>query len=432
MIHIRRLNEKISDSVPSGSDFINKFNSAQTPKAKIAVINSNPPQFLKKYQSDKQLLGLIVDSMIFEGLDKDLSFADIVIRRKIKNPDDDTRSKLRYIHDYLKKYPRSDAGRIFEPLLSATLNGNDIDANTFKKYALLNIQNPKLEIYSKGRELKSISDLQKETTKSVVSTSKYPYKGNHEQQLNYIKNNILSKPKYKTLQGIRPVIIQTILDWGPEESKNRFFHFINKIDFPMMGEKNYKNKMNYLYQLYTQKKLDLNQAYLLNPTLYERNDKEFNVAVRAFELLGNDAEMKKRFRDTSMVNIKEFFNGDKILPTKEILKIIDGWASNGNEFTPEERDKLQNNKKNLLYRLIISDEYTHDELKEIITQNSGLSGNELKELLAKFDKCFTLDQDKKLPDDTIKALKAHKTPFDDENEEQICKELVAVLKTLKV
>jgi hypothetical protein len=432
MIHIRRLNEKISDSVPSGSDFINKFNSAQTPKAKIAVINSNPPQFLKKYQSDKQLLGLIVDSMIFEGLDKDLSFADIVVRRKIKNPDDDTRSKLRYIHDYLKKYPRSDVGRIFEPLLSAEINGKEIDYNTFLKYAQINIKNPNLKIYSTGRELRSLDELQKEATPNKISTTKYPASGNFEQQVTYIKNNILSKPKYKTLQGIRPVIIQTILDWGPNESKNRFFAFINKIDFPMMGEKNYREKMNYLYQKYKKNTLDLSHDYLLNPTLWERNDKEFGATVRAFELCMDESAMKERFKDTSMVDVSKFFNGDKILPLKEILAIIEEWASNENEYSPEERDKMAEKGDNILFQMINDGDYSYDELKQMLTTHSGLNGKDLKDLLDKFDVCFEAESNNKLPPETVRALKAYKEVFDTKDKKQICQAIMSVLETIKL
>lgn len=161
----------------------------------------------------------------------------------------------------------------------------------------------------------------------------------HEQELNFAKD-LLNSPKYRKIYGIRDVLIQSILDFGPDEDRNGFLKFANKIKFEMPQAKEFKQKALYLYGGFKNNKIDLSHEYLTNPSLWKRSYKDFQQAVNAFEICLNPKITKQYLKNPSVIDIEQFIRGNEILPTQELLDIIDSWAK-GNEYTPGER--LQRN-----------------------------------------------------------------------------------------
>ncbi len=79
-------------------------------------------------------------------------------------------------------------------------------------------------------------------------------------------------------------------------------------------------------------------AYLLNPSLYDRSIAEFVYTVKAFETVLDPAKLSKFFHDTNKIDVNEFFDGDSIKPagsandadnTNTIYGVIESWAQGG-------------------------------------------------------------------------------------------------------
>ena len=234
-------------------------------------------------------------------------------------------------------------------------SGKIVSLENLDKYLEIIESHPQISYKNNSGLLIPLNQLNKEATdtdeqdrraENNERQAKFNKAMTHEQELNFAKD-LLNSPKYRKIYGIRDVLIQSILDLGPDEDRNGFLKFANKIKFEMPQAKEFKQKALYLYGGFKNNKIDLSHGYLTNPSLWKRNDKDFQQAVNAFEICLNPKITKQYLKDPSVVDIKQFMKGNEILPTQDLLDIIDGW-SRGNEYTPEERSQRNSNGFTLL------------------------------------------------------------------------------------
>ena len=253
-------------------------------------------------------------------------------------------------------------------------SGKIVSLENLDKYLEIIESHPQISYKNNSGLLIPLNQLNKEATdtdeqdrraENNERQAKFNKAMTHEQELNFAKD-LLNSPKYRKIYGIRDVLIQSILDFGPNENRNGFLKFANKIKFEMPKAREFKQKALYLYGGYKNKRIDLTHEYLTNPTLWNRSDNDFNKAVNAFEICMSPKYVKNYLKDTSVVDINDFFNGDTIKPTKDILNIVDGWAK-GNEYSEDERAQRGSADSTLL-KLIGERKWNKDTFMSAVNQ----------------------------------------------------------------
>lgn len=178
---------------------------------------------------------------------------------------------------------------------------------------------------------------------SMSTIDAYNNLGSQNEQINFLKNNILPHPTFKKLFGIRPIIVKDILKYGLDPKRNPFLNFISNLTIEMPDAATYKQKMQYIYDAYENKQIDLKMPVLNNASLYSRNYKDFQYTLNAFKIFSDPKKVALYFKDTSKADISQFMDGNNIKPAgidgregDTIYNAIEAWASNGNEYTEEE------------------------------------------------------------------------------------------------
>lgn len=160
---------------------------------------------------------------------------------------------------------------------------------------------------------------------------------------NFLKTYILPQKVFRHIFGIRPVVIDCILKYGLDPKRNKFLEFVTSLTIDMPDASTYKQKMLYVYNAWENKKLDLKLSVLNNASLYNRSYKDFQYTLNAFNTFSRKDKASLYFKNTKVVNINEFMNGDIIKPAgidgregDTIYNVIEKWASNGNEYSEDE------------------------------------------------------------------------------------------------
>ena len=178
-----------------------------------------------------------------------------------------------------------------------------------------------------------------------------------DEQINFVKTYLLRGTIFKNFFGIRRVIIASCLDHGIDPKKNIFLDFVAELTKTAVKipNKNDRPKMEYIYNSFKAKKLNLRQPVLkdvlCNPSLYEgRSEKDFKYTVNVFNLLSQPNKAKAYLKNTEVINFDELFEGEgkadlrtSILkpggasgqPGDTIFNVLERWADN-NEYSPEE------------------------------------------------------------------------------------------------
>lgn len=176
-----------------------------------------------------------------------------------------------------------------------------------------------------------------------------------QQQKDFLAKHILPHPIFRNLFGIRPIIIHSMMIAGLDPQRNKFLDFVCKIPFKMPDAKTYKGKMQYLYDSYNNKKIDIKSNILLpilyNESLWSRSLEDFRYTLNAFNMFSQPSLYKSYLKDTNKnvkVSISQFINGDEIKPAgidgrpgDTIYNQIEEWAKD-NEYT---FDEIQANKQ---------------------------------------------------------------------------------------
>ena len=176
-----------------------------------------------------------------------------------------------------------------------------------------------------------------------------------QQQKDFLENHILPHPIFRNLFGITPIIIHSMMIAGLDPQRNKFLDFVCKIPFKMLNAKTYKDKMQYLYDSYNNKKIDIKSNTLLpilyNESLWGRSLEDFRYTLNAFNMFSQPSLYKSYLKDTDKnvkVSISQFMNGDKIKPAgidgssgDTIYNQIEEWSKD-NEYT---FDEIQANKQ---------------------------------------------------------------------------------------
>lgn len=347
-------------------------------KQTIKSIESIIPGF---NEASKEVKQEFWNSLANEGLRKEGTFADFLLTYKFPNKNDRiiqesnfnitpstiTVPKLNTLRKIWKSRPEKMDVIYSHPELYL------VDDKDFNQYINFSYKYPSAQLVnSKNNKLYSLDTLRSQFVTKTEKKSQeqenqdeFSKATTHEQEKEVVKK-ILSQPKYKQIFGIHDVLAQSILDLGATEGKNGFLKLANKLNFPMPKAREFKQKALYLYGGYKNKKIDLTHEYLTNPTLWNRSDNDFIKAVNAFEICMSPEYAKNYLKDTSVIDINDFFNDDTIKPTKDILNIVDSWAK-GNEYSEDERAQ-RNVGDSTLLKLIGERKWNKDTFISAINQ----------------------------------------------------------------
>lgn len=116
------------------------------------------------------------------------------------------------------------------------------------------------------------------------------------------------------LENLKEVIKKALRYGSYNPKDNDFIKFLGKLTWkPTLQQ---AELFDALYELpKTFGYMDLDHDYLLNPSLYNRSKEDFLHAVKIFETILDPSKARKFFKNTEKLNIKEFFDGNKIKPT---------------------------------------------------------------------------------------------------------------------
>lgn len=354
---------------------IQDFNiSKQTVKAIESII----PGFS---EASKEVRQEFWNSLANEGLRKEGTFADFLLTYKFPSKNDKmiqesgfdikpstvTVPKLNTLRKVWKSRPEKMNVIYSHPELYL------VDDKDFNQYLNFAYKYPNAELVNhKNNKIYSLDTLRSQNVTKTEKKSQeqenqdeFSKATTHEQEKEVVKK-ILSDPRYKQIFGIHDVLAQSILDLGATEGKNGFLKFANKLKFSMPKAREFKQKALYLYGGYKNKRIDLTHEYLTNPTLWNRSDNDFTKAVNAFEICMSPKYAKNYLKDPSVIDINEFFNGDTIKPTKDILNVVDSWAK-GNEYSEDERAQRGTSDSTLI-KLIGERKWNKDTFTSAINQ----------------------------------------------------------------
>lgn len=179
-----------------------------------------------------------------------------------------------------------------------------------------------------------------------------------DSQIQFVTDRILTHPTFKNLFGVRPIIIDSIQKLGLDPSRNFFLQFVSNLKVPMPNAK-YRPKLQYIYDSFLNKKMDLHMEVLQNPTLYDRSDREFQYTLNAFTMMSDPKKAGAYIKDTSVINTLEFLESGNDFTTSPIkpaglggkkgdtiFNVIERWADN-NEYSPEEISDRKNREKSM-------------------------------------------------------------------------------------
>ena len=101
----------------------------------------------------------------------------------------------------------------------------------------------------------------------------------------------------------------------------------------------YYEKIDYIWNSFKNKKLDISLPWIYNSSLYNRSFEEFKYTTNVLNMCGQESFLSSYFSDTSVVDINEFFdeNGnikESGLDEREgdtIFNIIERWSQNNED-----------------------------------------------------------------------------------------------------
>jgi hypothetical protein len=169
-----------------------------------------------------------------------------------------------------------------------------------------------------------------------------------DERVKFVSERIFPHDIFKNLYGVQPIIMDSIHKHGLDPSTNFFLNFVTSLNVPMTNAKS-RPKLQYIYDSYLNKRIDLHMPVLKNPSLYDRSDREFQYTLNAFYMMSDIRRAAVYIKDTSEVDTKEFLidgtneatatikpagltsnrNGDTI------YNVIEKWTKD-NEYSPEE------------------------------------------------------------------------------------------------
>ena len=169
-----------------------------------------------------------------------------------------------------------------------------------------------------------------------------------DEQIKFIDERVIPHKTFAHLYGARPIIIDCIQKFGLDPQRNFFLRFVSKLTAPIPN-RDERPKLQYIYDSYLNKKMDLKMPVLLNPTLYDRTERDFRYTLNAFTLMSDKQKAAAYIKDVDVVDTDEFFVGSSPNPMTSPIKpaglrggkgdtifaTIERWAKD-NEYSPEE------------------------------------------------------------------------------------------------
>lgn len=198
---------------------------------------------------------------------------------------------------------------------------------------------------------------------------------------NFISKKVMSHPQIKSIRALRDTIENSILVYGIALRNNPWLRFVLKLDFIADKADKYKAKFKHLYESFRQGLVALTDEILLNPSLYARSDADFRYTLNAFRMFSEDGNYTKYLKDTSVVDLSQFMDGDRIKPAglqkdrklvgKTIWNVIEAWAED-NEYNADEREKrAKNQSKNgaTINSILTKSQLTYESFVEMLNSS---------------------------------------------------------------
>lgn len=146
--------------------------------------------------------------------------------------------------------------------------------------------------------------------------------------------NLIAEDTEESRQVLR-AIRSTIFVHGFQEASNDFLKFAKKFDFSRITVKAHFKNIETLAQLYIgSDAINLTRKHIFNDTLYERSARDFEYTVKLLNILTDSALVKKYYRDPSVVDLTQIYDGQGIKPagigdfsTKTLYGTVEAWSS---------------------------------------------------------------------------------------------------------
>ena len=192
---------------------------------------------------------------------------------------------------------------------------------------------------------------------------KYSKLKTRDEQVEFLNTYILPHPTFKDLYGSRAILIDAVQLFGLDPRRNKFLTFLANAPITFLrssqggklNSKRIRPKLQYIFDSYKNKKLDIDLPVLKNPSLYDRSDKEFKYTLNAFNMMSDrqkyrlylkgevDADGKK------VVDVTQFLENGKDITSSPIkpggsdgrkgdtiFNVIEQWVQAVGEYSPDE------------------------------------------------------------------------------------------------
>lgn len=187
---------------------------------------------------------------------------------------------------------------------------------------------------------------------------------NKETQRKFV-NQIIQEYGNPSLQNIKDVIEDAFRVYGIDPSKNPFVDYFDRVDFQV--DSSMKSNFYKLLDMWKMDLVDLDGQWYTEESLFDRNEKDFEYTVNAFEVANNPKELGKYLKDTTDItidslydengNIKPAGNATTAKDTDTIYGTIESWASNeeGNDNRIKYREYGSYSLRDVMRRFNIAD-----------------------------------------------------------------------------
>lgn len=211
----------------------------------------------------------------------------------------------------------------------------------FSEYLNLYVDNRDVTFFGKNKKLLPIDKYKEQIDKfnDRKNADEFGKKLSHQDEVEYANEFIEKNDSLKRHTGAKDLIVDSITVKGPSTKDNLFLTYMSNLPFDIVDD-NYASNLKYVYEAYLKGNIDLKHPYLNNESLYDRGFDDFRQTVNAFETVYDKKKLASYLKDTSVANVSEFMDGNKIKSAKDILMIVDSWAVD-NEYSQEERANTQ-------------------------------------------------------------------------------------------
>lgn len=228
-----------------------------------------------------------------------------------------------------------------------------------------------------------------------------------ERERTEILNNLIQSYTYPPLNEIRDAIDYNLKHYGIDPLKNPFLTTLDNMVSSKLTLKSDMNKqIKRLTDLYRKENINLTNKHLVNKSLYNREDQEFDYTVRLLDTITDKSKLTRFFRDTSDIKIEDLFIngkvGGELKPVAKdspdgLFATVERWSGEDgeNDTTDDYINSLRNNNRNTKTQVkinksalsAIKDKYRYRTLDQIVKDDPSVKeeGNIIYAIATKHD-----------------------------------------------